>query len=102
MQLLPEAHMQCCLVLPGVACTNTSTDTVDIVSPYSRLIGTMSNDTRLQHLPRHASQPVLQHFRYLFNRLITIETVNLSTLMFPCIIAKRVDVYCNTTDRYAR
>jgi hypothetical protein len=57
MQLLPEAPMQCCLALPGVACTNTSTDKVDIVSPYSRLIGTMNNDTRLQHLPRYASQP---------------------------------------------
>ena len=53
--------MQCCLVLPGVACTNTSTGTVDIVSPYSGLMDTMNNDTRLQHLPRHASQPVLQH-----------------------------------------
>jgi hypothetical protein len=28
MQLLPEAPMQCCLVLPSIACTNTSTDTV--------------------------------------------------------------------------
>jgi len=45
MQLLPEAPMQCCLVLPSIACTNTSTDTVDIVSPYSGLVDTMNNDT---------------------------------------------------------
>ena len=42
MQLLPEAPMQCCLVLPSIACTNTSTDTVDIVSPYSGLVDTMA------------------------------------------------------------
>ena len=35
MQFLPEAPVQCCLVLPSVACNGASTDAVHIVRPYS-------------------------------------------------------------------
>ena len=35
MQFLPEAPIQCCLVLPGAACNGASTDAALIVSPYN-------------------------------------------------------------------
>ena len=86
--------MQCCLVLPSIACTNTSTDTVDIVSPYSGLVDTMNNDTRLQHLPRHASQPAQQQFTSYKRSNQSIFHVLLSFAGRLCL------KYCRSTRRW--
>ncbi len=61
MQFLPQAPVQCCLVLPGVVCSGAPTGRSTYSQSLQQLTDTMNNNVRLQHPPGLASQPVLQH-----------------------------------------